>query len=160
VKKTKLGLREFIKLGAFQQTINTRSNTAVRAALVVSCGRALQHTLRHGPSLGVAAMRARFTRYVCVCRRRRRRRRRRHCLQLNVVHFRVAGFGLFSGTLTIKASYAVESARRVAIRFVESSLVRARACVWPAWCICSRAVVCERVSVGHGPCGRHPARGC
>lgn len=44
-------------------------------------------------------------------------------LQLNVVYFKVAGLGLLSGNLSIKASYAVESEQRVSIKFIESTLV-------------------------------------
>jgi hypothetical protein len=44
-------------------------------------------------------------------------------LQLNVVYFKVAGLGLLSGNLSIKASYAVESPQRVSIKFIESTLV-------------------------------------
>jgi len=44
-------------------------------------------------------------------------------LQNNVVYFRVAGLGLLSGNLSIKASYAVESDKRVSIKFIESTLV-------------------------------------
>lgn len=43
--------------------------------------------------------------------------------QLNVVYFRVAGLGLFNGSLSIKASYEVESEQRVSIKFIESTLV-------------------------------------
>lgn len=70
VKKTKLGLREFVKLGDFQQIIDTQQQLAN-----------------------------------------------------NVVYFRVAGLGLLSGNLSIKASYAVESDKRVSIKFIESTLV-------------------------------------
>jgi hypothetical protein len=42
---------------------------------------------------------------------------------LNVVYFKVAGLGLISGNLSIKASYAVESGQRVSIQFLESTLV-------------------------------------
>eukprot|EP00775_Hariotina_reticulata_P004380 gene4379-4632_t len=59
VKKTKLGLREFVRLGAF----------------------------------------------------------------LNVIQFSVAGLGMLSGSLTVKASYEVVSDQRVAIKFMESTLV-------------------------------------
>jgi hypothetical protein len=45
-----------------------------------------------------------------------------------VVSFRVAGFGLFQGNLTVKASYAVESPQRVSISFIESTLVSVRKC--------------------------------
>jgi hypothetical protein len=55
-------------------------------------------------------------------------------LQNNVVYFRVAGLGLMSGNLSIKASYKVESEQRVSIQFIESTLVSgSRDCRVP-WC--------------------------
>jgi PAP_fibrillin len=44
-------------------------------------------------------------------------------LQLNVVHFNVAGLGMFSGSLTVRAAYEVVSDSRVSIRFLESTMV-------------------------------------
>jgi hypothetical protein len=44
-------------------------------------------------------------------------------LQLNVVQFSVAGLGMLSGSLTVKASYKVASDERVDIKFIESTLV-------------------------------------
>eukprot|EP00882_Tetradesmus_deserticola_P009697 GHRQ01010239.1.p1 GENE.GHRQ01010239.1~~GHRQ01010239.1.p1 ORF type:complete len:243 (+),score=140.18 GHRQ01010239.1:95-730(+) len=70
IRKTKLGLREFIKLGDFVQEIDTDNKLA-----------------------------------------------------LNVVQFSVAGLGMLTGSLTVKASYEVASDERVAIKFVESTLV-------------------------------------
>jgi hypothetical protein len=46
------------------------------------------------------------------------------CSQLNVVQFSVAGLGMLSGSLTVKASYEVASDQRVDIKFIESTLVR------------------------------------
>lgn len=46
-------------------------------------------------------------------------------LQLNVVEFSVAGLGMLSGSLTVKASYEPASDSRVNIKFVESTLVSA-----------------------------------
>jgi hypothetical protein len=43
--------------------------------------------------------------------------------QLNVVQFSVAGLGMLSGSLTVKASYEVASDERVDIKFIESTLV-------------------------------------
>lgn len=43
--------------------------------------------------------------------------------QLNVVQFSVAGLGMLSGSLTVKASYEVASDDRVDIKFIESTLV-------------------------------------
>lgn len=40
-----------------------------------------------------------------------------------MVYFKVAGLGLLSGNLSIKANYAVESEQRVSIKFIESTLV-------------------------------------
>lgn len=40
-----------------------------------------------------------------------------------MVFFKVAGLGLMSGNLSIKASYAVESGQTVSIQFLESTLV-------------------------------------
>ncbi|KAF6256783.1 hypothetical protein COO60DRAFT_79493 [Scenedesmus sp. NREL 46B-D3] len=70
IRKTKLGLREFIKLGDFVQQIDTDNKLA-----------------------------------------------------LNVVQFSVAGLGMLSGSLTVKASYEVASDDRVDIKFIESTLV-------------------------------------
>ncbi|WIA18878.1 hypothetical protein OEZ85_003551 [Tetradesmus obliquus] len=70
IKKTKLGLREFIRLGEFVQQIDTDNKLA-----------------------------------------------------LNVVQFSVAGLGMLSGSLTVKASYEVASDDRVSIKFIESTLV-------------------------------------
>jgi hypothetical protein len=44
-------------------------------------------------------------------------------MQLNVVQFSVAGLGMLSGSLTVKASYEVASDERVDIKFIESTLV-------------------------------------
>jgi hypothetical protein len=40
-----------------------------------------------------------------------------------VVQFSVAGLGMLSGSLTVKASYEVASDERVDIKFIESTLV-------------------------------------
>eukprot|EP00877_Chromochloris_zofingiensis_P009407 jgi/Chrzof1/471/Cz01g17010.t1 len=69
-KKTKLGLREFVKLGEFIQTIDINNQLAV-----------------------------------------------------NEIQFSVAGLGLITGALTIKASYQPASVNRVSIQFREATLV-------------------------------------
>lgn len=54
-----------------------------------------------------------------------------------MVYFKVAGLGLLSGNLSIKASYAVESEQRVSIKFIESTLV-STACVEGCRCSAGR----------------------
>lgn len=46
-------------------------------------------------------------------------------LQLNVVSFSVAGLGMLSGSLSVKASYEPATDTRVDIKFIESTLVSA-----------------------------------
>ena len=45
-----------------------------------------------------------------------------------MVQFSVAGLGMLSGSLTVKASYEVASDERVDIKFIESTLVRDGSC--------------------------------
>jgi hypothetical protein len=72
------------------------------------------------------------------------------CLQLNVVYFKVAGLGLMSGNLSIKASYAVESGQRVSIQFLESTLVSKQQA--DGICMSSPdAATCDCCCVGHVP---------
>jgi hypothetical protein len=131
VKKTKLGLREFVKLGDFQQIIDTQQQQAVSATHAnVLCQYHNTHLTRqqqaylHQLSQPVCA--------VCNCALTCMCTAAVYCccvlLQLNVVYFKVAGLGLMTGNLSIKASYAVESEQRVSIKFIESTLVSSCVC--------------------------------
>eukprot|EP00882_Tetradesmus_deserticola_P026128 GHRQ01028767.1.p1 GENE.GHRQ01028767.1~~GHRQ01028767.1.p1 ORF type:complete len:146 (+),score=13.17 GHRQ01028767.1:185-622(+) len=74
--------------------------------------------------------------------------------QLNVVQFSVAGLGMLTGSLTVKASYEVASDERVAIKFIESTLVRG--CFWMlcTGCACNRVPGLGRP---RSACRRQPA---
>lgn len=141
VKRTKLGLREFIRLGDLTQEIDVAKGEAVRGATRCACGRlaadlpcvSAGHLLKgsihwrgqahvtwlcsqvshqSGVWPGFSWMLMQSTCGLCVW-----------VSQTNSVEFSVAGISFMRGGLHIRASFVPESPSRVNITFQEATLV-------------------------------------